>query len=36
MPDTIFHMNLLAAGSIPAEGSSSKTTNGFPRIAIAV
>ncbi len=31
----IFHMNLLASGSIPAEGSSKKTTGGFPISAIA-
>jgi len=36
MPETIFHINLLAAGSIPADGSSNKTTNGFPSMAIAV
>ena len=31
----IFHINLLASGSIPDEGSSSNTTGGFPIRAIA-
>jgi len=30
-----FHMNLLASGSIPVEGSSKNTIGGFPSIAIA-
>ena len=30
-----FHMNLLAFGSIPVEGSSMKTMLGLPNIAIA-
>jgi hypothetical protein len=30
-----FHMNLLAFGSIPVEGSSKKIIRGFPIIAIA-
>jgi hypothetical protein len=30
-----FHINLLASGSIPVEGSSKKTIGGFPIIAIA-
>jgi hypothetical protein len=29
------HMNLLASGSIPVEGSSKKIIGGFPRVAIA-
>jgi len=33
--DTIFHMNLLAYGSTPVEGSSRKTIGGLPSIAIA-
>ena len=32
---TIVHMNLLASGSIPAEGSSNRIIGGLPRIAIA-
>jgi len=31
---TTYHMNLLASGSIPADGSSSKIIGGFPIIAI--
>jgi len=30
-----FHINLLASGSIPVDGSSKKTIGGFPIIAIA-
>ena len=30
-----FHINLLAAGSIPVEGSSKNTIGGFPTMAIA-
>ena len=30
-----FHMNLLALGSMPVEGSSKKTILGFPIMAIA-
>ena len=30
-----FHINLLASGSMPLEGSSRKTIGGFPVIAIA-
>ena len=33
--ETTFHINLLAAGSIPADGSSSRIIIGLPRIAIA-
>lgn len=33
--DIIFHMNLLAFGSIPVDGSSKKIILGFPIIAIA-
>mmetsp|Transcript_42652 Transcript_42652/g.49915 ORF Transcript_42652/g.49915 Transcript_42652/m.49915 type:complete len:124 (-) Transcript_42652:681-1052(-) len=33
--DMMSHMNLLAFGSIPAEGSSRKTTGGLPIMAIA-
>ncbi len=33
--DMIFHMNLLALGSMPVEGSSKKTILGFPIIAMA-
>lgn len=32
--DITFHMNRLASGSIPVEGSSSKITGGFPIMAI--
>ena len=35
MEFTTPHINYLAAGSIPAEGSSSIMTCGLPRIAIA-
>lgn len=31
----IFHMNLLACGSMPVEGSSKKIIDGLPIIAIA-
>lgn len=31
---TIYHMNLLASGSIPADGSSSKMIGGLPIMAI--
>jgi len=30
-----FHMNLLASGSIPVEGSSKNITGGLPKVAIA-
>jgi hypothetical protein len=30
-----FHINLLASGSIPVDGSSKNTIGGFPIIAIA-
>ncbi len=33
--EIIFHINLLALGSIPVEGSSKKIILGFPIIAIA-
>lgn len=33
--EMIFHINLLALGSIPVEGSSRKIIFGFPIIAIA-
>ena len=33
--EIIFHINLLAFGSIPVEGSSKKIILGFPIIAIA-
>jgi len=33
--DMTFHMNLLASGSIPVEGSSRNTIGGLPIIAIA-
>lgn len=33
--DITFHMNLLASGSIPVEGSSKNTIGGLPIIAIA-
>jgi|JI61114C2RNA_FD_contig_31_1774786_length_642_multi_2_in_0_out_0_2 hypothetical protein len=33
--DIIFHINLLALGSIPVDGSSRKIIFGFPIIAIA-
>ena len=33
--DITFHMNLLASGSIPVEGSSKNTMGGLPIIAIA-
>lgn len=33
--EMIFHMNLLALGSIPVDGSSRKIMLGFPIIAIA-
>jgi len=33
--DITFHMNLLAPGSIPVEGSSRKMMDGWPSIAIA-
>lgn len=32
--DTMFHMNLLAYGSTPVDGSSKNTKGGFPIIAI--
>jgi len=32
--DTIFHINLLAYGSTPVEGSSKKINGGLPSIAI--
>jgi len=32
---TTVHMNRLASGSIPAEGSSSRMIGGFPSVAIA-
>jgi len=33
--EIMLHMNLLAFGSIPVEGSSKNTMGGFPTIAIA-
>ena len=33
--DITFHMNLLASGSIPVDGSSRNTIGGLPIIAIA-
>lgn len=33
--DITFHINLLAPGSIPVDGSSKKIIEGFPNIAIA-
>jgi len=36
MFETIRHINLLAPGSMPADGSSSKITSGLPKIAMAV
>ena len=35
MFETTFHINRLASGSIPAEGSSRSIIGGFPIIAIA-
>ena len=35
MAEMISHINLLALGSMPVEGSSKKITEGFPIIAIA-
>ena len=33
--DITFHINLLASGSIPVDGSSKNTIGGFPIIAMA-
>ena len=35
MPATTYHMNRLASGSIPADGSSSRMIGGFPMRAMA-